>query len=65
MYVRNMITSTNRNVFWIDGPIRGVNLSMEESSHKGPAMGSFDVFFHVKLNKLWTTDYSCQWFEIS
>ena len=43
--------------------VRGIHWSPVDSPHKRPVTQSFDIFFHVRLNKRFSKQSKCWWFE--
>ena len=58
-----IMTSSNGNIFRVTGPLCGVFTGPGEFPTQGPVTRSFDVFFHLCLNKRLNKQPWCWWFE--
>ena len=61
--VRNMMTSSNGNIFRVTGPLCGEFTGPGEFPTQRPVTRSFDVFFHLRLNKRLSKQPLGWWFE--
>ena len=59
----DMMTSSNGNIFRVTGPLCGVFTGPGESPTQRPVTRSFDVFFHLRLNKRLRKQPWGWWFE--
>ena len=59
----NMMTSSNRNIFRVTGPLCGEFTSRGEFPTQRPVTRSFDVFFDLRLNKRLSKQPWGWWFE--
>ena len=59
-----MMTSSNRNIFHITGPLCGNSLATSEFFSQRPVTWSFDVFFDPRLNKQLSKQSWGSWFEM-
>ena len=57
---RDMMTSSNGNIFCVTGLCVGISLVTSEFPSQRPVTRNFDVFFDLRLNKL----SRCQWFDM-
>ena len=57
------MTSSNGNIFRVTGPLCGEFTSPGEFSAQRPVTRSFDVFFHLRLNKRLSKQPWGWWFE--
>ena len=60
---RNIITSSNGNIFHVTGPLCGEFPGPGEFPAQRPVMRSFDVFFDLRLNKRLSRQPRGWWFE--
>ena len=51
IYGSHMMTSSNGNIFRVTGPLCGEFTGPGEFPAQRPVTRSFDVFFHLRLNK--------------
>ena len=58
-----MMTSSNGNIFRVTGPLCGEFTGPGEFPAQGPVTRSFDVFFHLRLNKRLSKQPWGWWFE--
>ena len=58
-----MMTSTNGNIFRVTGPLCGEFTGPGEFPTQRPVTRSFDVFFHLRLNKRLSKQPWGWWFE--
>ena len=61
--IRNMMTSTNGNIFRVTGHLYGEFTGPGEFPAKRPVTGSFDVIFDLSLNKRLSKQSWGWWFE--
>ena len=61
--VAYMITSSNGNIFHVTGPLCGEFTGPGEFPAQRPMTRSFDVFFHLCLNKRFSKQPQGWWFE--
>ena len=59
----NMMTSSNGNIFRVTGPLCGEFTGPGEFPTQRPVTRSFDVFFHLRLNKRLSKHSWGWWFE--
>ena len=59
----DMMTSSNGNIFRITGPLCGEFTAPGEFHAQRPVTQSFDVFFHLRLNKRLSKHSRGWWFE--
>ena len=59
----DMMTSSNGNIFRVTGPLCGEFTSPGEFPAQRPVTRSFDVFFHLRLNKRLSKQPWGWWFE--
>ena len=62
-YRRNMMTSSNGNIFHVTGPLCGEFIGPGEFPTQRPVTRSFDVFFDLRLNKRLSKQPWGWWFE--
>ena len=58
-----MMTTSNRNIFRVTGPLCGEITGPGEFSTQRPVTRNFDVFFHLRLNKRLRKQPWGWWFE--
>ena len=58
-----MITSSNRNIFHVTGPLCGEFTGPGEFPTQRPVTQSYDVFFNLRLNKRLSKQPWSWWFE--
>ena len=51
-----MMTSSNRNIFRVTGPLCGEFTGPGEFPTQRPATRSYDIFFDLRLNKRWVNN---------
>ena len=61
--VRSMMTSSNGNIFRVTGPFCGKFTGHRWIPPQRPVTRSFDVFFHLRLNKRLSKQSWGWWFE--
>ena len=61
--LKNMMTSSNGNIFRVTGPLRGEFTGHGEVPTQRPVTRSFDVFFDLRLNKRLSKQPWGWWFE--
>ena len=61
--MRLMMTSSNGNIFRVTGPLCGEFTGPGEFPPQRPVTRSFDVFFHLRLNKRLSKQPRGWWFE--
>ena len=59
-----MMTSSNENIFRVTGPLCGEFTGPGELPTQRPVTRSFDVFFHLRLNKRLSKQPWGWWFEM-
>ena len=59
----DMMTSSNGNIFLVTGPLCGEFTGPGEFPAQRPVTRSFDVFFHLRLNKRLSKQPRGWWFE--
>ena len=59
----SMMTSSNGNIFRVTGPLCGEFTGPGEFPTQRPVTRSFDVFFHLRLNKRLSKQPWGWWFE--
>ena len=57
------MTSSNRSIFRVTGPLCGEFIGPGEFPAQRPVTRSFDVFFHLRLNKRLSKQPRGWWFE--
>ena len=62
-HISFMMTSSNRNIFRVTGPLCGEFTGPGESPTQRPVTRSFDVFFDLRLNKRLSKQPNSWWFE--
>ena len=65
MVCRDMMTSSNGNIFRVTGHFCGNSPVTGEFTTQRPVTQSFDVFFDLRLNKLLSKQWWGWWFETS
>ena len=55
-YPQYMMTSSDGNIFRVNGPLCGEFTGHRWNSTQRPVTRSFDVFFDVRLNKRWANN---------
>ena len=59
----DMMTSSNRNIFHVTGPLWWNSPVTGESPSQRPVSQSFDIFFYLRLNKRLSKQSRRWWFE--
>ena len=62
-WTSSMMTSSNRSIFRVTGPLCGEFTGPGEFPTQRPVTRSFDVFFDLRLNKRWSKQPWGWWFE--
>ena len=58
-----MMTSSNRNIFRVTALCAGNSPVTGEFPSQRPATRNFDAFFDMRLNKRWSKQSICRWYQ--